>query len=98
MSLSDEDGAQHGENIGLNERDQQFKCVHKNEDHDADCTERSTYANANLACDKDNTRQRQDNRVAGHDVGEQTDHQCQRLRQNAEELNDRHQRDGAFEH
>ena len=87
MSLSDEDGTQHGEHVGLDERDQQFESVHEYEDYHADCTERRAYSDTYLARDKDYARQRQDNGMACHDVGKQTDHQCKRLRQNAEELN-----------
>lgn len=98
MSLSDEDGTQHGEHVGLDERDQQFEGVHEYEDYHADCAERRAYSDTYLARYKDYARQRQDNGMACHDVGKQTDHQCKRLRQNAEELNDWHQGDGTFEH
>ena len=88
---SDKDGTEDGEHVRLNESDKQLKAVHEYHQQEADATER-TNRSAHLSADEDNASERQDDGMAAHDIGKQTDHQGEGLREDAEKFYHRHHR------
>ena len=97
VSQADEHGAEHGEHVGLDECHQEFQGVHENHhDQTGEC-HGGADANAHLECDEDDARDGEDDGVSCHHVGEETNHQGERLCEDAEEFNDRHHRHGHFQ-
>ena len=92
LSQTDEHGAQQGEDISLNECHKHFKTVH--EEHHYGTYEVQTYtvAHAHRPSKEDDAGEAQDDCVSCHHVGKETDHESERLGENAEELYDWHQR------
>ena len=96
MGQTDKDGAENGEHVRLNESHQQFKAVHKYHQQEADTTER-TNRSAHLSADKYDAGERQNDGMAAHDIGKQTDHQGEGLRKYSEEFYHRHHRHWYFQ-
>ena len=89
---TDEHGAQQREDVSLDESHQNLKTVHEEHHDDADEVETHTVAHAHRPAEEDHTSEAQDDRVACHHVGKETDHKGKRLGEHAEELDYRHER------
>ena len=98
MRQSDIDAGKHREDVCLQECHEQFEAVHKDKHEEADCRHRRSHACTYLPRDEDEARKRDYDRMAAKHVGEKTHHQCERLREDAYNLHDRHQRYGTLHH
>src|SRR5574344_2871999 len=87
---SDEHCRKHCEDVCLNEGNKEFKAIkedckeHCQRSHDA--IDRSS----NLGCDEDHSYQRQECSMTCHDVGKETNHECDWLGEESKELDDCH--------
>ena len=97
LSQGDEDGRQHGEHVGLDESHQQLQTVHEYHQHGTDERKRRAYHGIDLTRDEDDTGQGQNDGMAAHHVGKQTDHQGEGLGENAEQFDDGHHGHGHLE-
>ena len=92
---ADEDRRQHSEYIGLDVGHQQLQGRHEDGHEDGDDAHHAAHACAiHAANDEDQCHEHHDDDVAGEDVGEETDHQGERLGDGGDELDDGHQREG----
>lgn len=95
---ADEQRRQDGEDVGLDVGHQQLQDRHEDGHEDGDDAHHATHARAIHAADDENQRhEHHDDDVAGQDVGEQTDHQGERLGDGGDEFDDGHQREGLQE-
>ena len=93
-----EQGGKQGENESLDKGDDAFQKPHKhveNERNEGNAVAKGGAVQTAKDEYQGNDTERDD--MAGGDVGEKTDHQHEGLRENADELHNRHQRDGKFE-
>ena len=97
MSQTYEHGAEHSEDVGLDKGHQQFECVHEYHHYEAHKRKRCTKYCAQLACDENHANEGEDNGMATHHIGKQTNHQGKRFGENAKQLNNRHKWHGHFE-
>ena len=91
---SDEDGTKHGEHHGLDEADEHLKSGHEHTHDDADGTHSKEHADRFGSYEEDDAHERNGDGVPRHDVGKKTDHQGERLCENAHELYCRNEREG----
>ena len=94
MGKPNEDRTQHGENVSLDESNQQLQRIHEEQHDDAEGVESKAESYAHRPTEEDHASERQDHSMACHHVGKETDHQGERLREDTEELYDRHNRGG----
>ena len=85
------------EDISLQERHQQFQQIHEYAEQHRHERHRRIHGRPHADRHEDHARQAQNHRMSGHHVGEQTDHQRERLRENPDQLDRRHHRHGNLE-
>ena len=92
MRKSDEHSAQKSEDISLNESHQHLKTVHEEHHYDADEVKTKTIAHSHRPTEEYHTSETQDDCVACHHVGKETDHKSKRLGEHSKELYHWHER------
>ena len=90
LGHTDKVGREDGEYIGLQTSYQDLQTVHEDTEEHGDDRHARVNQDALCRCDKDQAGKGQDDGMSRHDVGEETDHQGDRLGENAEELHERH--------
>ncbi len=95
---ADEDGAEHGEHHRLDEADKHLEGGHEHTHNDA----HGTHAEEDAQCfggdEEDDAHQRDGDSVSCHDIGKETDHECEGLGEDAYELYRRDEREGLERH
>ena len=94
---ADVDGAQQGEDKCLDEGHQQFQTAHEYVEEDGHHRHTVAEGGCHLPEDEYQRDETQHNDVAGGDVGKKTDHQHERLREDADQLHKRHDRGGQLQ-
>ena len=92
MGKPDEHRTQHGEDVSLNEGNQQLQQIHEEEHQDAERIQAETKSDTHRPTEEDHTSEAEHHSVACHHVGKETDHQGEGLREDTEELDKRHHR------
>ena len=92
MGKPDKDGTQHGEDVSLNEGYQKLQQIHEEEHQDAEGIQTETEPDSHRPTEEDHTGETEHHSVACHHVGKETDHQREGLREDTEELDNRHDR------
>ena len=72
---SDEHGTEHREDVGLDEGHQKLQTVHEEHHHKTEQCQTGTQERIQRPADEDDSREREDNGMACHHVGKETDHQ-----------------------
>ena len=86
MGQADKHGTEHREDVGLDEGHQHLEKVHEEQHDDAEGVQTQSVAHTHRPSEEDDAREAQDDGMAGHHVGEETDHQGEGLGEDAEEL------------
>ena len=94
---TDVDSAQQGEDKRLDEGHQQFQTAHEDVEEDGHHRHAVAEGGRHLPEDEYQRDEAQHDNVAGRDVGEKTDHQHERLREDADQLHKRHDRGGQLQ-
>lgn len=92
-SQSDEYRAEHGKHHGLDEAHQHLECGHEDTHDDTNATHAQEHANGFCGNEEDDAHQRDGNGVTSHDICEETDHECEGLCEDSNELDDRYERE-----
>lgn len=92
MSKADEHGGEEGEHVGLYERHKNLDEIHEEEHEGAEGIEAEAHASSHGPTQEDDAREGEDDGVARHHVGKETDHEGERLREDADNLDDGNQR------
>ena len=94
---TDENRRKHGEHVCLNKGYQYFHAIHEDAEQYGYNTHRCTDCHTHTSRNEYDTCQRQDNRVSGKDIGEQTDHQSKWLGEDTKQFDSRHQWNREFQ-
>ena len=86
---SDEHSRKQSKYISLHESHEDFDEVHEEQHDTAEDVKSDTIRCSHRPSEEDDTCERENNRVTSHDIGKETDHQCERLSKYTYELNDR---------
>ena len=90
LCQANEAGGEEGEDVCLYECHEEFEAVHEDAEEDADDCHRRTEGCSTLPRDEDDAREREDDGMAGKDVGKETDGQREWLGEHSDELYCRH--------
>ena len=92
-----EDGRQHREDVGLNERHKQFQTIHEHTKQHRHDRKAAVQSGSKLSGQEYHGHNSKNHEVSREDVGEKPDHQAERLCEYADDLNRRHQRQRYFQ-
>lgn len=92
VSKTDEYCREEGEDVGLNEGYKDLYKIHEEKHQCAEGIETKAHASSHGPSEEDDASEREDNGMASHHVGKETDHEGEGLGENTNDLDDGNQR------